>query len=76
MATEPLNIIRLNSAAADFEEALGAILRWDVSENEAVQATVRQIIEQVRQDGDSAVLEMTRRFDRLDGDSPRRGRDP
>jgi histidinol dehydrogenase len=60
-----LSIARLNSRSGDFAASLDALLRWDVSEDSEVLQTAREVIRQVRADGDAAVAELTRRFDRM-----------
>ncbi len=42
------------------------MLAWETVSDEHVYQTVKDIIQQVRDRGDSAVLELTRRFDRFD----------
>jgi histidinol dehydrogenase len=61
-----LSIARLDSASPGFDAALDALLAWDVVEDDEVSAIVRDVIREVGQSGDAAVLEYTRRFDRLD----------
>jgi histidinol dehydrogenase len=61
-----LAIARLATADADFEDRLQALLAWDVAEDSKVLEIVREVIGRVRTEGDAAVLEFTRRFDRLD----------
>lgn len=61
-----LNIQRLNTADADFWPRLEALTAWEGVADEAVTATVREILTQVRSRGDDALLEYTHRFDRLD----------
>jgi histidinol dehydrogenase len=60
---------RLDAAAPDFEARLDALLRWDVDEDAEVATIVREILARVRREGDAAVLELTRRFDRLEASS-------
>ncbi len=60
------DIRRLDTASADFQDTLKHLLAWESVSDEAVFNTVREIIEAVRHDGDVAVLEYTRRFDRLE----------
>ncbi|HRD50687.1 MAG: histidinol dehydrogenase [Candidatus Competibacter sp.] len=60
------NIQRLNTADADFWPRLEALTAWEGVADEAVIATVREILIQVRLRGDDALLEYTHRFDRLD----------
>ena len=60
------NIQRLNTADADFWPRLEALTAWEGVADEAVTATVREILAQVRTRGDDALLEYTHRFDRLE----------
>jgi histidinol dehydrogenase len=50
----------------NFERAFAAFLATKREVSEDVDAAVRAIIAQVRAEGDRAVIELTRRFDRLD----------
>jgi histidinol dehydrogenase len=59
------NIQRLNTAHLDFWPRLEALTAWEGVADEAVTATVREILAQVRARGDDALLEYTQRFDRL-----------
>ncbi len=61
-----LDIQRLNTADADFWPRLEALTAWEGVADEAVTAIVREILAEVRQRGDDALLEYTYRFDRLD----------
>jgi len=54
---------RLSTDAAGFDEALSALLEWDVSEDDEVNRAARAIVDDVRRRGDEALLEYTRRFD-------------
>jgi histidinol dehydrogenase len=58
-------IQRLNTTHADFWPRLEALTAWEGVADETVTATVREILAQVRQRGDDALLEYTQRFDRL-----------
>lgn len=60
------NIQRLSTSDPDFWPRLEALTAWEGVADDAVTATVRDILAQVRQRGDEAVLEYTRRFDRRD----------
>jgi len=62
----PVKITRLDTAAADFDERLRRLQHWSDDTDAAVERTVGEILADVRQRGDAAVLEYTRRFDRLD----------
>jgi histidinol dehydrogenase len=57
-------INRLSTRDLDFRERLDALLAWESVSDDAVFNTVRDILEAVRRDGDAAVIEYTRRFDR------------
>lgn len=59
-------IQRLNTAHLDFWQRLEELTAWDSVADEAITATVREILAQVRMRGDDALLEYTLRFDRLD----------
>jgi histidinol dehydrogenase len=58
--------LHLNTADADFESAFAAFLATKREVSEDVDLAVRAIVAQVRKDGDEALIELTRRFDRLD----------
>ena len=64
-ATAPLSITKLNSTDADFHARLSTLLAFEASEDEAIDKAVAQILLNVKLNGDSAVLEATQRFDRL-----------
>jgi len=59
-------IHQLDTRAADFDARLTALLAYDPGQDESIERTVADILRSVRQRGDEAVLEYTRRFDRLD----------
>lgn len=61
--------IRLSTGAADFEAAFAALLASKREASADVDAAVRDIIEAVRERGDAALLDYTRRFDRLEAQS-------
>jgi histidinol dehydrogenase len=56
---------RLSSHAPDFAATLDALLAFDHATDEGIEKTVADILSQVRQRGDAAVLEYTQRFDGL-----------
>jgi len=64
-----MNINRLNSRDSGFQAALDNLLAWESVSDDAVFATVTEIINAVRARGDSALLEYSRRFDGLDVES-------
>src|SRR6202012_4572127 len=58
--------LRLDAAAADFEARFQAYLDTGRDDEERVDAAVAEIIARVRAEGDKALLDYTKRFDRLD----------
>jgi len=63
-----LRLNRLNSASADFEAALDRLVAFENTQDDGVEHAVRAILADIRRRGDQAVLEYTRRFDRVDAD--------
>jgi histidinol dehydrogenase len=57
--------IRLSTASASFEAEFQARLHWSAEEDAAIEQVVAGILADVRRRGDEAVLDYTRRFDRL-----------
>ena len=55
---------RLDTAAADFEERFSALLQSKREDGADVSAAVAAIIDQVRAEGDAAVIALTNKFDR------------
>jgi histidinol dehydrogenase len=60
-----LSIKRLNTAEADFDARLKALLAFEGAQDEQVDITVAAILKDVKTRGDAAVVEYTNRFDRL-----------
>lgn len=60
------SIRRLNASSPDFSAVLDALLRWEEGVHHEVESRVSQILADVRHKGDEALLEYTRRFDKLD----------
>jgi histidinol dehydrogenase len=58
--------LHLRTADADFESAFRSFLAAKREVSEDVEATTRAIIARVREEGDKALIDLTRRFDRLD----------
>ena len=58
--------LRLDSRSADFAARFAAFLAIKRETAEDVEQTVRGIIADVRKDGDRALIELTRKFDRVD----------
>jgi histidinol dehydrogenase len=65
----PLALRRLDTAAAGFDGELAALIAFEAGQDPTIDATVAQIISDVRARGDAALLDYTRRFDRLDAAS-------
>lgn len=63
-----LNIARLDTRQADFDSRLATLLAWESVSDDNVQVVVANIVADVRKRGDDALLEYTRRFDRVDAD--------
>ncbi|MDB5730834.1 MAG: histidinol dehydrogenase [Variovorax sp.] len=57
---------RLSTAKATFDADFKARLHWSVETDAAIEARVAEILADVRGRGDAALLDHTRRFDRLD----------
>src|SRR3954465_8246384 len=60
--------IRLDSRSADFAARFDAFLATKREVSEDVDQAVRAIIADVRQNGDRALIELSRKFDRIDLD--------
>lgn len=58
--------VRLDSASPDFEQRFAALLAAKREVSEDVDQVVRDIIDKVRSDGDSALIELSKTFDRVD----------
>jgi histidinol dehydrogenase len=57
---------RLDTSQADFDARLAELLAFETAQNPEIQAAVAAILADVRMRGDAALIEYTRRFDRLD----------
>ena len=60
-----MNITRLSSRQADFDARLNKLLAFEETADEKLEATVAAILADVKKRGDAAVLEYTRKFDRM-----------
>jgi histidinol dehydrogenase len=65
----PLQVASLDSADADFSEALDALTHWDLSADDDVTRIVTEILQRVRREGDAVLLELTARLDRVDAEA-------
>jgi histidinol dehydrogenase len=61
-----VDIRRLNSEDEGFRQELERLLAWESVSDDEVFGTVNEILRAVRRNGDSALLEYSRRFDELD----------
>lgn len=66
-----LTIQRLTTLSSQFQAELDRLLALESGQDAAIERTVEDILAHVRRDGDIAVLEYTKRFDRLDASSMR-----
>jgi histidinol dehydrogenase len=60
------SITRLEAGSANFAQDLDALLAWDEAEDAAIHGRVMEIIQRIRREGDAALLELTRLYDRFD----------
>ena len=60
-----IEVTRLNSSDDDFQQQLETLLAWEAASDTAVSDTVKDILAQVKKNGDAAVLAFSRRFDRV-----------
>jgi histidinol dehydrogenase len=58
------DIRQLSTTESDFQQKLEALLAWESVSDTAVNETVNQIIDEIRGQGDAALLELTQKFDR------------
>ena len=56
---------RLDTSSVDFESELAKLLRFDTDDDSTVDQAAAAILADVRRRGDEALLEYTRRFDRV-----------
>ncbi|MGD2172704.1 MAG: histidinol dehydrogenase [Gammaproteobacteria bacterium] len=64
-----LEISRLNRESKDFWNELEKLLAWEAVADDSVTSVTREILQAVKTDGDRALLEYSRRFDRVEADS-------
>lgn len=67
--TTTATIARLSATEPGFHRQLDTLLDWEGVSDSAVQARVDEILADVKQRGDQAVIDATNRFDRLAVDS-------
>ncbi len=61
-----MKIRRYSTTDQDFDQSLKALLAFDTAQDDSVDIVVADILRDVKTRGDEAVLEYTRKFDRLD----------
>lgn len=64
-----LTLRRLSTATSDFQEQLSALLAFETAQNPDVDRIVANIIDDVRHRGDTALVEYSQRFDKVEADS-------
>ena len=60
-----LNIKKLSANKPGFDLELEKLLAWESVSNDSVNSIVKEVIQNVRKNGDSALLDYTERFDNL-----------
>ena len=60
-----VQIRKLATTQSDFRNQLANVLAFEAKEDETINTVVANVLADVRENGDKAVLEYTRRFDRL-----------
>ncbi len=60
-----LEILRLSTTQPDFRECLERLTTWNAEHEQRVESVVRDILADVRRQGDAALLRYTEKFDRL-----------
>jgi histidinol dehydrogenase len=62
-AMSDINITKLDASSADFDRKLQKLLSWNETEDRDIHQIVLDIIDDVRKNGDKAVIDYTNRFD-------------
>ena len=60
-----MNIKRLKTAQPDYQSQMDALLAWEGVSDDQVNSTVKDVIQNIRQRGDAALVEYTNKFDRM-----------
>ncbi|MEE4280966.1 MAG: histidinol dehydrogenase, partial [Pseudomonadales bacterium] len=60
-----MNIARLDTADTEFSGQLDLLLQWDLSTEDGVEQTVKDILQAIRTQGDQALLALSNKFDQL-----------
>jgi histidinol dehydrogenase len=64
-----MKVTQLNHNDPDFYEALDRSLAWDAVSDKEIETAVEQIISDIKESGDQALLKYTRKFDGVDANS-------
>ena len=64
-----LNITQLDFSDSGFSSSLDKLLAWEDSVSQEIESQVAAIVRDVRERGDAAVLEYTKRFDAFEAES-------
>ncbi len=59
-----LKILQLTTSDANFWSKLDNLLAWDTTSDDGITQVVREILQNVRRNGDKALLDYTNKFDR------------
>lgn len=60
-----MNIKRLTTTQSDYQEQMETLLAWEGVSDDQVNSIVRDVIKNIRQRGDDALIEYTNKFDRM-----------
>ena len=60
-----MNIKRLTTTQADYQEQMDTLLAWEGVSDDQVNSTVKDILKNIRLRGDDALVEYTNKFDRV-----------
>ena len=60
-----MNIKRLTTTQTDYQEQMDVLLAWEGVSDDQVNATVRDVLKNIRLRGDEALVEYTNKFDRM-----------
>lgn len=63
------SVRRLSTTQADFKQQMDALLAWEAVSDAHVQVTVANIVADIRQRGDAALVEYTNKFDHTSASS-------
>lgn len=60
-----MNIKRLTTSQDDYQSQMDTLLAWEGVSDDQVNSTVKDVIKNIRQRGDEALVEYTNKFDRM-----------